>query len=154
MEIKYYKPNVNDIESMQKLVQSEVDSGTILLRTPEEMATTIRSYTAVKADDKLVGFVALHIHSPTLAEIRSLIVDPEFRAKGIGKGLVKACIEEAKDLGISELLVLTYKKMLFESFGFSEIPKESIPEHKIWADCIRCKHFPICDEISLIKYLE
>ncbi|PHQ55600.1 MAG: GNAT family N-acetyltransferase, partial [Sulfurimonas sp.] len=34
-----------------------------------------------------------------------------------------------------------------------EIPKESLPEHKIWADCIKCKHFPICNEVSLIKTL-
>ena len=43
------------------------------------------------------------------------------------------------------------KKEFFEKNGFVEIPKENIPEHKIWADCIKCKHFPICNEISLIK---
>ena len=34
-----------------------------------------------------------------------------------------------------------------------EIQKELLPEHKIWADCIKCKHFPICNEVSLIKNL-
>jgi amino-acid N-acetyltransferase len=48
---------------------------------------------------------------------------------------------------------LTYQQRFFERLGFEEIPKESIPEHKIWADCIKCKHFPVCNEVSLIKTL-
>ena len=37
----------------------------------------------------------------------------------------------------------------FEKLGFNEIDKETIPEHKIWADCVKCKHFPVCNEIAL-----
>ena len=33
---------------------------------------------------------------------------------------------------------------------FREIAKEDIPEQKIWADCIRCKLFPICNEIAMV----
>lgn len=153
MEVKYYKPTVIDIEDMQNLVKGEVDNGTILLRTDAEMATTIRSYTSAKIDGRLVGFVALHVHSTKLAEVRSLIVDENYRGKKVGKGLVQKALEEAKALNLEEVLVLTYKKDFFESFGFKEIEKESIPEQKIWADCIRCKHFPICDETSLIIHL-
>ena len=151
--VEFCKPTTHDIDIMQDIVKEDVENGTILFRTPQEMATNIRSYTVVKVDDKIVGFVALHIHSPTLAEIRSLSVHKSYRGKGFGKGLIQACIDEAKKLGLTEVLALTYKKELFEKFNFKEIPKESIPEHKIWADCIRCKHFPICDEISLIIHL-
>lgn len=151
--VEFCKPTTHDIDIMQDIVKEDVENGTILFRTPQEMATNIRSYTVVKVDDKIAGFVALHIHSPTLAEIRSLSVHKSYRGKGFGKGLIQACIDEAKKLGLTEVLALTYKKELFEKFNFKEIPKESIPEHKIWADCIRCKHFPICDEISLIIHL-
>ena len=41
-------------------------------------------------------------------------------------------------------------KGFFASIGFRTIAKEDIPENKIWADCIRCKHFPICDEIAMV----
>jgi len=61
------------------------------------------------------------------------------------------CLDEAKDLGLQKVLVLTYRQSFFERLGFIEIPKESLPEHKIWADCIKCKHFPVCNEVSLIK---
>lgn len=148
--IRYYKPTTKDILIMQELVKEEVDNGTILLRTQDEMATTIRSYTCVEVDGILAGFSALHIHSIKLAEVRSLIVSKNFRGLKLGVGLVNACKKEAKILDIKDILSLTYKKDFFESLGFEEINKEDLPEHKIWADCIRCKHFPVCDEIALI----
>jgi len=138
---------------MQELVKGEVDSGTILLRTEDEMATTIRSYTAVSLDGVLVGFCALHVHSINLAEIRSLIVSVDARGKQLGKYLVEHCLEEGKKLGLKEVLSLTYARKFFEELNFVEISKESLPEHKIWADCIRCKHFPVCDEIALLYKL-
>lgn len=138
---------------MQSLVKEEVDNGTILLRTQDEMATTIRSYTCVKVDGVLAGFTALHIHSINLAEVRSLIVGEKYRGLKLGLQLVQKCKEEAKSLDVKQILSLTYKKEFFESLGFLEINKEDLPEHKIWADCIRCKHFPICDEIALLYTL-
>lgn len=149
-DLIFFKPTVADIKGMQNLVSPDVENGNILERNSNEMATTIRSYTAVKDKEEIVGFVALHIHTTELAEVRSLVVKDSFRNKGIAKELISLVVKEAKELQLQRLLVLTYKKALFESFGFLEIPKESIPETKIWADCIKCKHFPVCDEVSLL----
>lgn len=148
-KLVFIKPDVLDIESMQTLVYEDVENGNILDRNSNEMATTIRSYTAVKFEDECIGFVAVHIHTTKLAEIRSLVVKKEFRGKSIAKLLIEKAILEAKSLNLEKLLVLTYKKELFEHFDFIEIQKESLPDTKIWADCIKCKHFPICDEIAL-----
>jgi len=153
MDINFFKPKLNDVALMQELVKAEVEKGIILLRTSDEMATTIRSYTAVEIDGKLAGFCALHIHSTNLAEIRSLVVSDGFRGLGLGKKLVRQCLEEGKFLEVKEVLSLTYQKDFFEAIGFHVISKESIPEHKIWADCIRCKHFPVCDEVALLYKL-
>ena len=148
-KLEFIKPDVLDIEFMQELVYEDVENGNILDRNSNEMATTIRSYTAVKLEDEFVGFVAVHIHTTSLAEIRSLVVKKEFRGKNIAKLLIEKAILEAKSLNLQKLLVLTYKKELFEHFGFVVIEKETLPDTKIWADCIKCKHFPICDEIAL-----
>ena len=149
MNIKYFHPTVNNIESMQKLVEQEVIDGIILHRSDDEIATTIRSYICVEVNGDLAGFVALHIHSKNLAEVRSLVIDKSYRGLGLGKGLVLKCLNEAKRLNITEVLSLTYQNNFFEKLGFNEIDKETIPEHKIWADCVKCKHFPVCNEIAL-----
>ena len=111
--IKYSKPLVYDIKDMQTLVEPEVEKGLILYRSADEMATTIRSYILAKDGEQIVGFVALHIHSTSLAEVRSLIVKESHRNKGIGRALVKSALNEASMLGLNEVLTLTYHKELF-----------------------------------------
>ena len=149
--VKLVKATLHDIAEMQKLVVSEVKDGIILERNEDEVSNNIRSYILAKIDDKLVGYAALHIHSSRLAEIRSLIVLDGYRGQNIGKKIVEFSLTEAKELGVSEeVLVLTYLPDFFKKMDFVEIPKESIPEHKIWADCIKCIHFPVCNEISLV----
>ncbi|SFV54834.1 N-acetylglutamate synthase [hydrothermal vent metagenome] len=152
--ITFVKANLADIPAMQRLVFSEVKDGVILNRSEDEVATNIRSYVLAKEGETLVGYTALHIHSMRVAEIRSLIVDEAYRGKKIGQRLVEFAVEEAKTLGVEEdVLVLTYRPLFFEKLGFKEISKEAIPEHKIWADCIKCIHFPVCNEVALVYKL-
>ena len=152
--IELSKATLHDIPAMQRLVVNEVKEGIILNRSEDEVATNIRSYVLAKADGILVGYTALHIHSKRLAEIRSLIVDKNYRAQNIGKMLVEFTLKEAKELEVEEdVLVLTYLPQFFDKIGFKEINKEVIPEHKIWADCIKCIHFPVCNEVALVYKL-
>ncbi len=138
---------------MQELVREYVENGIILPRSDDEIATNIRSYITALAKDQIVGYVALHIHSMRLAEIRSLIVDERYRGQGIGRELVSKALNEGRELAVQEVLSLTYNKEFFEKLGFHEIRKEEIPEHKIWQDCIKCIHFPVCNEVAMMKKL-
>ncbi len=152
--IELVKAKLSDIPAMQALVVTEVQNGIILNRTEDEVATNIRSYVLAKDGNRLVGYTALHIHSKRLAEIRSLIVDEAYRGQKVGQRMVEFTLKEAKDLGVEEdVLVLTYLPGFFEKLNFKEIHKEVIPEHKIWADCIKCIHFPICNEVALVYKL-
>ncbi len=150
-KIHYKKPILTDIPAMQEIVGEYVKEGIILPRSDDEIATNIRSYIIAQEDKAIIGYVALHIHSMRLAEIRSLVVRKDRQGLGIGSTLVKKAIEEAKTLAVQEILSLTYSKDFFARLGFVEIPKEQIPEHKIWQDCIKCKHFPICNEVAMMK---
>ena len=152
--IELVKAKLSDIPAMQAMVVSEVKDGIILDRTEDEVATNIRSYVLAKDGNKLVGYTALHIHSRRLAEIRSLIVDEAYRGQRVGQRMVQFTLDEAKDIGVEEdVLVLTYLPQFFLNLNFKEINKEVIPEHKIWADCIKCIHFPICNEVALVYKL-
>ncbi|MFT7823354.1 MAG: N-acetyltransferase [Sulfurimonas sp.] len=149
--IELVKAKLDDIPQMQSLVAKEVKEGVILNRSEDEVATNIRSYVLAKEGEKIVGYTALHIHSKRLAEIRSLIIDEAYRGQHIGQRIVKFTLGEARALGVEEdVLVLTYLPGFFQHLGFKEIDKEVIPEHKIWADCIKCIHFPVCNEVALI----
>ena len=167
-------PLLSHIPQMRALVRPEVEKGVILERSADVMANMIRSYrvaweeeAALKAtpsklirenkpldalkNPRMLGFCALHLHSTTLPEIRSLVVAPFAQRLGVASALIEDCQREAKELEVKEILVLTYKRELFEKLNFVEISKDKIPNQKIWADCILCKHFPLCEEIALIK---
>lgn len=149
------KPTLRDIPAMRNLILPEVQRGIILDRTEDEMASAIRSYSVVRENgsNNIIAFVALQILSPTLAEIRSLIVGESYRRLGIATALILHLIKEGESLNLKEILTLTYQKEVFAKIGFKEIAKDSLPNQKIWADCIKCKKFPICDEIALLKTL-
>ena len=152
--IELVKAKLSDIPQMQALVVSEVKDGIILNRTEDEIATNIRSYVLAKEGNKIIGYTALHVHSKRLAEIRSLIVDTLYRGQKVGQRMIEFMLNEARVLEVKEdVLVLTYLPLFFEKLGFHEINKELIPEHKIWADCIKCIHFPVCNETALIYKL-
>jgi len=145
------KPILSDIEAIQSLLKPFIDNGIILKRDDDEIATNIRSYIVIKKENKIIAIGALHIYSKNLAEIRSLAVNEKYQHQGFGKQIISALEKEAKYLGIKQLLTLTYQKEFFLKLGFIEIPKEKVPDHKVWSDCIKCQHFPNCNEISLIK---
>ncbi len=153
MDFTISKPTLIDIPAMRNLILPEVQKGIILDRSEDEMANSIRSYNIVREGDKIIAFASLHIHSLTLGEVRSLIVSPNHRRLGIATMLITQILSEAKSLNLKEILTLTYQKEVFSKIGFKEIAKESLPNHKIWADCVKCKKFPLCDEIALIKTL-
>lgn len=107
----------------------------------------------LKEAEILAGFASLKIFNADLAEVRSLIVAPQFRRRGIARAIVNELLDEAKFYGIKSVFTLTYQKEFFERLGFTEIPKDELPAQKIWADCIKCKKFPVCNEIALIYTL-
>ena len=107
----------------------------------------------LKEAEILAGFASLKIFNADLAEVRSLIVAPQFRRRGIARAIVNELLDEAKFYGLKSVFTLTYQKEFFERLGFIEIPKDELPAQKIWADCIKCKKFPVCNEIALIYTL-
>nr|WP_298783402.1 GNAT family N-acetyltransferase [uncultured Campylobacter sp.] len=108
---------------------------------------------SAKNTEILAGFASLKIFNADLAEVRSLIVAPQFRRRGIARAIVNELLDEAKFYGLKSVFTLTYQKEFFERLGFTEIPKDELPAQKIWADCIKCKKFPVCNEIALIYTL-
>ena len=148
--MKIINPTLKHIIDIQRILKPYVDEGIILQRDEDEIAMNIRSYKLIYDDEIPAGVGALHIFSPFLGEIRSLAISKEYQNKGYGKKLVKSLLDEAENLGLKEVLVLTYEKNFFQKLGFREISKESIPDKKIWADCIKCKFFPNCNETALI----
>jgi len=145
------KAKVQDIPAIRKLIEPYGKSGAMLPVSLSEIYDRIRSFVLFEdVGGAIVGVAALHISWDDLAEIRSLAVTKEYKKRGIGRKLVTRCLQEAKELGVGRVFVLTYLPEFFKKLGFTEFDKAKLP-HKIWTNCLKCVHFPDCDEVALIR---
>ena len=146
------KARITDVKQIQKLVEVFANKGEMLPRSLSELYDNLRDFYVYEEDGNVIGVCALHICWEDLVEVRSLVVAEGHTKKGIGKKLVNACVDEAREFGIKRVFALTYQRVFFEKLGFHEIDKVHLP-HKIWGDCIKCSKFPDCDEIAMVRAL-
>ena len=146
------KAQIKDAKKIQWLVNFFASQDLMMPRSLNEIYENIRDFwVSVDDNKKIVGCVALHIVGwENLAEIKSLAVERKDQRKGLGAGLVNACLKEAKDLKIGRVFALSYHPKFFKKSGFKIVAKSKLP-HKIWAECCNCPKFPNCGEIALIR---
>jgi amino-acid N-acetyltransferase len=107
-----------DIQSIHDLLAPYVAQGKVLPRAMSELGEMIDQYFVAELNGKLVGCVVLEIYSKKLCEIRSLVVSSEAQGTGIGKKLVLACVERARQEKILEVMAITSSEEFFQSCGF------------------------------------
>ncbi|HEX2905777.1 MAG TPA: GNAT family N-acetyltransferase [Phototrophicaceae bacterium] len=107
-----------DAETLADFLKPFVEEGKLLPRTLTELEELLPCFFVADMDGQMVGCAALEVYSPKLAEIRSLAVSAEARGLGLGKKLVRACTERARDLHILEVMAVTSADDFFMSCGF------------------------------------
>lgn len=138
---------ISDAKAIHQLLLGYAQQGQLLGRSLVDIYDALRDFHVFEEAGEIIGVGALQICWEDLAEIRSLAVKPGLAGRGIGRQLVEACLEEARELGLKRVFALTYQPAFFQRLGFTEIEKSDLP-HKIWTDCIHCVKFPDCDEIA------
>lgn len=146
------KARISDVPQMHQLINHFANKDLMLARPLSEIYENIRDFFVIKRDEQVIACAALHVSWSDLAEIKSVAVDEDSQRQGIGDQLIKACLEEAKELGIATIFCLSYTPAFFEKFGFTQVDKMELPR-KVWTECYRCPKFPNCDEVALIYHM-
>lgn len=150
---KVEKARIDDVPQMHKLINFFADRGEMLARPLSEIYENIRDFFVIREGERVIACAALHISWSDLAEVKSVAVAEDCQRQGIGDQLIKACLKEARGLGLPTIFCLTYKPGFFEKLGFAQVDKMELP-HKVWNECYRCPKFPNCDEMALICHLD
>ena len=148
-EMKVRKARLSDVAEMHRLVNFYADRSEMLHRPLSELYEDLRDFFVVEADGAVVGCGALHINWADLAEIRSLAVAEEWKGRKVGALVVKACLSEARELGIDTVFALTYQPGFFQKVGFTATDVNEMPR-KVWGECFKCPKFPHCDEKAVV----
>jgi len=143
------KATLEDIKSIQDLINFYAEKDKMLPRSLNELYENIRDFFVYEDGGNVLGCAALHVTWEDLAEIKSLAVTESTQKKKIGSMLVKAIFEDAKKLNVKRIFALTYVPVFFEKFGFKKVAHSKLP-HKIWSECIKCVKFPDCEEIAMV----
>lgn len=146
------KAALRDAPEILALINAFASQGIMLPRTEFEMAENIRDFTVVSVSGKLAGCGALHFYTAASGEIRSLAVQPACQSRGIGRTIVQALEDEARDYGLRSVFAFTYIPHFFRKLGYHELDRSELPL-KAWKDCLKCPKFQRCDETAMIKQL-
>ncbi|GIU74659.1 MAG: acetyltransferase [Bryobacteraceae bacterium] len=147
------KARMSDIPGILRLINGYAAQGLMLPRNGFELAENIRDFTVAAAADAVHGCAALHFYGPSMAEVRSLAVDPAMKKAGLGRKLMEAVEEEARLFGLDLLFAFTYVPDFFARLGYRQVDRSELPL-KAWKDCLRCPKFQACDEIAVLKWLK
>ena len=143
------KATVKDAKEIFNILQIYAVKGILLPRSLNNIYENIRDFFVYEEEGKILGVASLHIFWEDLAEIKSLAILPEHQKKGIGKKMVEACINDARQLGIGKVFALTYVPEFFQKIGFKIVDKSEFPQ-KVWMECIHCVKFNECKEIPVL----
>lgn len=94
-------------------------------------------WVAVAEDGVVLGSVTFaapgsdfnEVAAPGEAELRMLAASPEARGRGVGQALVRHCVERARDLGLTAVVLSTQPAMaaahrIYEAAGFRRTPEK------------------------------
>lgn len=120
------KPESDEKATIRPAVKSDSEKLQTLLDDaglPTEGLSIEDALVAVN-DGQVVGSVAVERHGNS-ALLRSLVVTPETRGRGLGKRLTQGAMEVASKAGAKDLYLLTTDAArFFEHFGFAEVDRD------------------------------
>lgn len=149
------RATLTDAPVIADLVNLGEREGQLIPRSLDSIRDTIADWIVAENNDpstslRVIGVGSLVEMGPTLSEVRSLAVAPDYRKFGIGAKIVAALIDLAREREIPTLFALTRAVPFFEKQGFVVTVKNDFPE-KVWRDCIVCPVRNACDEIAVVK---
>ena len=147
------KATVDDVEAIVKLINYYAGKELLLRKSSFKVFKSLQNFFVAEEDHRVVGCVALVVLWKDLAEICSLAVDESYMKKGVGRELVFECIKQAKELRVSQIIVLTYQDDFFEILGFHLVDKDLFPRKLMW-ECLECPRLEQCDERVYLKDLK
>jgi len=135
-------------EAMHALIMASLDEGHLLPRTIDDLRRHAERFLVIVAGDALVGCAELAPLSGTVAEVRSLVIDPAHRGKRLGPALIASLGATARREQFGTLCAFTHEATHFVRLGFTIIPHTWLPE-KIATDCVGCPKFRTCGQYAV-----
>jgi amino-acid N-acetyltransferase len=138
-----------DAPLIHALIVANLESGHLLPRSLAEVTACAPRFRVAIGRDGIVACGELARLSPSVAEVRSLVVTEAARGLGIGRKLVDELRRSARADQYRTLCAFTHDPRFFVRLGFSIVPQFWLPE-KVAADCWSCPLFRTCGQYAVV----
>ena len=118
-----------DIRAIMLLTKDSVETEELVRRSHATIEKTLADFYIFETDKNPVACVALHPLDAAKAELACLYVSPSHENQGIGRKLIQFVESKARELGMSELIVLSTQAFTYfqSKGGFAEGSPEDLP---------------------------
>jgi amino-acid N-acetyltransferase len=138
----------SDAFAIHDLITANLEVGHLLPRSIEDITDHISRFFVAERSGEVVACAELARLSPSVAEVRSLVVDSRLRGQRIGSRLVTHLSTRARIDGFATLSAFTHDPSHFVRLGFTIVPHLWMPE-KIAHDCTECALFRRCGQYAV-----
>ncbi|MDQ6858556.1 MAG: GNAT family N-acetyltransferase [Chloroflexota bacterium] len=142
-----------DVAAVRALIDHFAAEGRMLERTEAFLRANLADFQVAVDGDHLLGCGALAVLTSDLAEVRSLAVAPAAGGQGVGRAIVSACVDRARERGLRRVFALTLVPDFFTKCGFTLTSLGRLPE-KSTAECPVCPKRFACDEHAMLLHLD
>ena len=137
-----------DADAIHALIAGNLEIGHLLPRSLEDVTEHLARFYVAEVDGTVVGCAELARLSPSVAEVRSLVVAEALRGQKIGTRLVAHLASSGTAAGYATLCAFTHDPSHFVRLGFTIVPHIWMPE-KIAHDCTGCALFRRCGQYAV-----
>jgi amino-acid N-acetyltransferase len=118
---------VDDMAAIKALVDWGASTGELVPCHAKELAERLDQFWVVADSDQILGVCALRPVAKNLAELCSLAVWPERQRHGLGRRLVRTCLDWARQRRMHAVFALTFHPAYFEQLGFYRVEAQQAP---------------------------
>jgi amino-acid N-acetyltransferase len=118
----------SDVDQIHDLVSQYVADGSMLPRTPEQIALNIDNYVVAVRRGRVVACAALEEYSPSLAEVSSVAVLRSEQGNGLGTQVVLGIERLARARDVDEIFALSLTDRFFLALDYAPTAVSRYPE--------------------------
>ncbi|MBV0933252.1 amino-acid N-acetyltransferase [Marinobacterium weihaiense] len=124
--------NIEDVGGILELIAPLEEKGILVRRSRERLEGEIERFTVVVRDGAIIGCAALYPFTDEgIGELACVAINSDYRGGQRGDRLLAAIEQQARELGLGQLFVLTTRTAhWFVERGFAAAEREQLPQEK------------------------
>lgn len=125
VQIEIRSAKLTDKHAVALLIAPFIAERKLLPRSEAELEQLLKTGFVAEYSGRIVGFSSIEIYSRKLAEILCLAVERSYHGSGVGRMLVQACVELAREREVLEVMAVSSSEGFFQNCGFDfTLPEE------------------------------